>query len=168
MLHPVTQLDETIIRQLISVYSESMSELKPHFGDDAEMRGAYAAFLRDFVKDPKQRILAEADGEEWVSALRAIESAEGHWFLEAVETKPEQRQKGFGRALLCHTVDYLKRMGMRELTCTIAKNNAASRALHEKCGFVPTEEPPVNCWGEWEEGTILYRWRKEIPACPAG
>ena len=160
MLSLVAQIDENAVRQLLSLYSESMNEMKKHFASDAEMRGAYASFLRDFVKNPKQLILVEVSDDDWVSALRAIETTEGHWFLEAVETKPEKRKKGFGKDLLCHTIDYLKNIGMRELTCTISRNNFNSQALHGKCGFIPTNEPPLNCWGELEEGTILYRLAK--------
>ena len=157
MLNPVALIDENAISRLLSVYSESMNEMKIHFANDAEMCEAYASFLRDFVKNPKQLILVEVFHDEWISALRAIEAIEGHWFLEAVETKPEERKKGFGKDLLVHTIDYLKNIGMRELTCTISKNNLKSQALHRKCGFNPTNEPPLNCWGELEEGTILYR-----------
>ena len=157
MLKLVTSIDEIAISRLLSVYSESMNEMKIHFANDAEMCRAYESFLRDFVKNPKQLILVEVFHDEWISALRAIEAIEGHWFLEAVETKPEERKKGFGKDLLVHTIDYLKNIGMRELTCTISKNNFNSHALHGKCGFIPTNEPPLNCWGELEEGTILYR-----------
>ena len=69
----------------------------------------------------------------------------------------EERKKGFGKDLLDHTIDYLKNIGMRELTCTISKKNFKSQALHGKCGFIPTNDAPLNCWGELEEGTILYR-----------
>ena len=93
MLNPVALIDENAISRLLSVYSESMNEMKKHFASDAEMRGAYVSFLRDFVKNPKQLILVEVSDDEWVSALRAIETIEGHWFLEAVETKPEERKK---------------------------------------------------------------------------
>lgn len=157
MLKLVTSIDEIAISRLLSVYSESMNEMKIHFANDAEMCRAYESFLRDFVKNPKQLILVEVFHDEWISALRAIEAIEGQWFLEAVETKPEERKKGFGNDLLVHTIDYLKNIGMRELTCTISKNNLKSQALHRKCGFNPTNEPPLNCWGELEEGTILYR-----------
>ena len=57
-------------------------------------------------------------------------------------------------------IDYLKRNGMKELSCTISKNNFKSQALHRKCGFLPTNEPPVNCWGELEEGAVLFRLAK--------
>ncbi|MBQ8264502.1 MAG: GNAT family N-acetyltransferase [Clostridia bacterium] len=157
MLNTVTQIDENAISRLLSVYSESMDEMKANFADYAEMCGAYEAFLRDFAANPKQKILVETYDDEWVSALRAIETAHGRWFLEAVETKPAERKKGYGKALLTHTVDYLRSLGMTEVTCTIAKNNHESQLLHEKCGFLPTDEPPLNCWDELEEGTILYR-----------
>lgn len=157
MLNIVTQIDENTIRRLLSVYSESMNDMKINFASDAEMYAAYTSFLRGFVKNPKQLIIVEESNDEWVSALRAIETIEGHWFLEAVETKPEKRKKGFGKDLLRHTIGYLINIGMAELTCTISKNNFKSQALHEKCGFIPTNELPLNCWGELEEGTILYR-----------
>ena len=157
MINIVTQIDENTISRLLSVYSESMDDMKINFTNDVEMCLAYASFLRDFVKNPKQLIVVETFNDDWVSALRAIETTEGHWFLEAVETKPDERKKGFGKNLLRHTIDYLKNHGMTELTCTIAKNNYKSQALHGKCGFIPTNDPPLNCWGELEEGTILYR-----------
>lgn len=160
MLKIVSQIDENTIDRLLSVYSESMNDMKANFADDAEMCAAYAAFLRDFVKSPKQQILVETSDGDWVSALRAIETSKGHWFFEAVETKPEERKKGFAKNLLCHATDYLKNIGMTEVTCTVSKNNLTSQALHEKCGFIPTNEPPLNCWGELEEGTILYRFVK--------
>lgn len=160
MLNIVTQIDGNTLRRLLSVYSESMQDLRINFSSDAEMRAAYESFLRDFVKSAKHLILVEESGGEWVSALRAIETGEGRWFLEAVETKPASRQKGFGTALLRHTIDYLRGLGMTELTCLISKKNLASQALHGKCGFVPTDEPPLNCWGELEEGTVLYRLAK--------
>lgn len=161
MLKIATQIDEETIERLMTVYSESMNDMRENFTDDAEMRAAYASFLRDFVKNPKQLIMAEAsDSGEWVSALRAIEANEGLWFFEAVETKPQERRKGFGKALLCHTIDYLKNIGMTEVTCTVSKDNFASQALHTKCGFVQTDDLPVNCWGELEEGTSVYRFLK--------
>ena len=47
----------------------------------------------------------------------------------------------------------------QEVTCTIDRGNAGSRAMHESCGFVKTDLPPVNPWGETEDGCLLYRFR---------
>ena len=157
MIKIITQIDEITISSLLSVYSESMDDMKTNFATDTEMCVAYASFLREFAKKPNQLIIVETFNDEWVSALRAIETTEGHWFLEAVETKPNKRKKGFGKDLLLHTIDYLKNRGMTEITCTISHNNHKSQALHGKCGFIPTNDAPLNCWGEFEEGTILYR-----------
>lgn len=158
MLNVVTQIDENTVNRLLAVYSESMDDMKINFANDFEMHAAYVSFLRDFVKNSKQLIIVETVNDKWVSALRAIETSEGHWFLEAVETKPDERGKGFGKDLLHHTIQYLKKIGMTELTCTISKNNYKSQALHGKCGFFPTNDLPLNCWGELEENTILYRF----------
>lgn len=160
MLKIVTQIDEDTIHRLYSVYAESMLDLKMHFSSNAEMYASYASFLKDFIQKPKQLIIVETFDDEWVSALRAIATTDGHWFLEAVETKPEERKRGYGKKLLENTIAYLKSIGMTTLTCTVAKNNFASRALHEKIGFIPTAEPSVNCSEELEEGAILYRLAK--------
>lgn len=160
MLTVVKQVDEETIDRFFSVYSESMEDLKRNYSSIAEMKSAYAAFLSDFIADPKQLVLVEKTDSIWVSGLRAVETKPGHWFLEAVETKPEERKKGYGKNLLLHTIQYLQSIGMMELSCTISKRNMGSQVLHKKCGFVPTSEPPINPWGQREEGTILFRFKK--------
>lgn len=160
MLRIIKNIDDNTVEQLFSIYSESMAVLRKNFGSDSEMRSSYASFLIEFIANPKQLILIEDINGEWVSCLRAVETAPENWFIEAVETKPEERKKGYGMKLLLHTISYLEKLGMKEITSTILKDNFKSQALHEKCGFVPTNDPPINAWNELEEGTILYRYRK--------
>lgn len=160
MLTVVKQVDEETIERLFSIYAESMTDMKENFASFGEMKAAYASFLADFITNPKQLVLVETTDAVWVSGLRAVETETGHWFLEAVETMPEKRKMGYGRDLLCHTIGYLQSLGMKELSCTISRGNTASQMLHSKCGFVPTAEPPINPWGELEDGTILFRLRK--------
>ena len=157
MLHVVTHIDDCTVDRLMAVYAESMDDLRENFANEAEMYEAYKVFLKEFAESPRQLILVEVSDDTWVSAMRAIGTTNGSWFLEAVETRPDKRGQGYGTALLRHTIEHLRSLGMRESTCTIAQSNHISRALHEKCGFSPTDEPPLNCWGELEEGTILYR-----------
>lgn len=156
MLNVIQKIDEAAIDRLFAVYAESMEDLQQNYADAAQMKAEYAAFLADFITDPKHLVLIEETDAGWVSGLRAIETSPGRWFLEAVETMPEKRHQGHGKELLLHTIEYLKCRGMREITCTIAEGNTASQALHKKCGFVPTDRPPLNPWGELEEGTILF------------
>lgn len=159
MLVEVKNVDEGVVRRLTDIYAESMDALEKHFPSRERMLAEYAAFAADFARQENQRILAEDAGNGWVSALRAIEAQPGSWFLEAVETMPSQRGKGHGKALVLDTLRYLKGLGAREVTCTIARDNAVSRAMHESCGFVKTDLPPVNPWGETEDGCLLYRFR---------
>lgn len=115
-------------------------------------------FLDEFVSVPGQFVLVEVRDGVWASALRAVPFGEGRWFIEAVETAPAMRHRGCARDLLAHTIDYLQSIGATALSCIIAPENAASQRLHESCGFVATDDAPINPWGELEDACILYRW----------
>lgn len=157
MLKRIEQIDDDAVDRLFCVYAESMAALASDFADDAEMRTSYREFLEGFVSVPDQFVLVEVRDGTWASALRAVPMGEGCWFLEAVETQPAMRRSGCGRALLGDAIGFLRTRGARELCCIIAPKNVASEHLHEGCGFVTTVEPPVNPWGEVEEGCVLYR-----------
>lgn len=153
----VRTVDDGVIERLFDVYAESMADLSCDFSSEEEMRLSYREFLEDFVSDDCQLVLVEEDAGTWKSALRAVPCGDGRWFVEAVETDPGARRKGYGRLLLLHAADHLRTLGAREVTCCISESNAASRRLHESCGFVATGEDPINPWGELEEGCLLYR-----------
>ena len=158
MLYQVTEIDAAVVDRLFAVYAESMEDLAANFGSAADMRAEYEGFLREFIREPGQLILAETDGDNWVSALRAIEYRPGVWFIEAVETDPDRRGSGFGKQLLTHTVERLARLGAKQVECIISPENTASRRLHAACGFAPTDDAPVNCWGETENACVLWRY----------
>ena len=158
MLFQVTEIDAATVDRLFAVYAESMTDLSENFDSADEMRAGYEGFLREFIREPGQSVLVETDGDQWVSALRAIESCPGVWFIEAVETAPDRRGQGFGRRLLTHTVERLLSLGAKRIECIIHPDNTASQRLHAACGFVPTDDKPVNCWGETETGCVLWRY----------
>lgn len=160
MLVVVNQVNDDVIDRLFELYSESMESLQSQFDSREAMKASYGSFLSDFITDTHHLVLAEEVNGLWVSGLRVIETACGKWFIEAVETMPAERKKGYGKELLLHTLDYLNSIGMAEVACTIAKTNVRSMGLHEKCGFKPTADTPINPWGEIEEETTLYRFTK--------
>lgn len=157
MLVVVKSMDRDTIQRLLSIYSESMECMESCFDSKKEMIEAYSSFLNKFVANPKQLIMVEEINHIWVSGLRAIETKTGKWFIEAVETKPEERGKGYGKELIRHTINYLSHNGMKEVSCTIGEKNVKSKHLHQGCGFISTKEIPMNPWGEVEEGRILYK-----------
>ena len=158
MIVAVNNIDKNTIERLLALYSESMNHMLKFYSNKDKMITAYTSFCENFIKSPNHCILVEEVSGVWVSALRALETEQEKWFIEAVETKPDQRGKGYGKALLQHTIQYLQERNMKEVTCTIASKNVISQELHKKCGFYPTNEAPMNPWGELEEGRVLYRF----------
>ena len=73
----------------------------------------------------------EEDGS-WVSALR-LAPVEGGWYLEALETDPEQRRRGYAAGLIEAVQTYLGEGG--KLYSHVDKRNLPSLKTHEKCGF---------------------------------
>ena len=161
MLTEIREIDGSVVDRLFAVYAESMGDLAENFASPEEMRKSYKGFLREFIREPGQSILVEADGDKWVSGLRAVEYRPGVWFIEAVETAPDRRGQGFGKRLLTHTVERLSRLGARQVECIISPENTASQCLHAACGFAPTDDEPVNCWGETETDGVLWRYSPE-------
>ena len=135
-------LDE---RKLMDVYSESNCENTDYFfPDEADketaVRKVEAGFL-GFLKDDFFNLtdaaywILETDGV-WVSALRTCRVQTGLYYLEALETRPDQRRKGYGSDLLSSVVDSLKQDGPFRLCSCVSKRNLASLKTHEKSGFL--------------------------------
>ena len=158
MLIEIKEINAAVVDRLFAVYAESMADLSGNFGSADEMRAGYEGFLREFIREPGQSVLVETDRDQWVSALRAVEYRPGVWFIEAVETAPDRRGSGFGRRLLTHAAERLLSLGAKRIECIIHPDNTASQRLHAACGFVPTDDKPVNCWGETETGCVLWRY----------
>ena len=68
----------------------------------------------------------------YVSALR-LEPYRDGLLLEALETAPEQRRKGFAAALIRAVQCFLE--GKTKLYSHVDKRNLSSLKVHEKCGF---------------------------------
>jgi len=77
-------------------------------------------------------ILEEAG--RYISALR-LEPYEDGLLLEALETAPEFRKKGYAAALIEKTQAYLKEQGSIRLYSHVSRSNTASLRTHKKCGF---------------------------------
>ena len=165
MLKRVTQVELGTVRRLVDLYRESMDQLARHFESPQAMEQAYEEFLTEFVTHHRQMVLVEEVDGEWVSALRCVECAPGVWFLEALETAPQARGKGWAKQLMKHTQQLLTGQGAGELFSLVSPRNAPSIATHVSCGFVATDRQPLHGWGEEEPGMILYAWQSEGTPC---
>jgi hypothetical protein len=97
MLERIENVNEQAIEKMFLLYAESMADMEGEFKDRDEMEASYAAFLKEFIQNSKQMVFIETDEKQWVSGLRAVESEPGKWFLEAVETMPGKRNRGYGK-----------------------------------------------------------------------
>lgn len=131
-------------RKLMDVYAESNLENTAYFCPEEHDRQAavrkvetgFLAFLKDefFKQDGAACWVLQQEGL-WVSALRTCRIEAGLYFLEALETHPEHRQKGYGAELLSGVLEAMKAEGSFRLCDCVGKKNPASLKTHEKCGF---------------------------------
>ena len=149
MLLRISRFDDLDERKLMDIYSESNFENTDYFyPDEADktiaVRKVEEGFM-DFLKNDFFRnagasywILDENGG--WVSALRISRIKADLYFLEALETRPDQRGKGYASLLLSSVVETLKNDGPFRLCDCVSKKNTASLKTHEKCGFQVVSE----------------------------
>lgn len=149
MLLKITRYDDLDARKLMDVYAESNAEntrfFCPDEPDEQKAIGTVEAGFLDFLKNgffghsEAACWVLQEDGV-WLSAARTCRIREGLYFLEALETRPDQRKKGYGSRLLSGIADALKKDGAFRLCDCVEKTNAASLKTHEACGFCIVSE----------------------------
>ena len=60
--------------------------------------------------------------------------------MEALETAPEHRKKGYASELIRALIGKFEEDGTVVIRSNVRKTNIASLATHQKCGFVIEEE----------------------------
>ncbi len=149
MLIRITEYQKLDTRKLMDVYSESNYENTDYFYPDEtdkdvavqKVEEGFLEFLKNdfFNKTDAAYWILDID-DVWVSALRTCIIQEGLYYLEALETRPDQRQKGYGTILLSSIADSLKKEGPFRLCSCVSKKNIASLKTHEKSGFQVVSE----------------------------
>ena len=156
-----------VIEGLLQIYAESNAQVyrKRYAKEYASELAAWNALLQDyveficeFVAQDDRYIFALREDDDWVAALRIIRMDGDGWYLEALETAPRHRRKGCARQLLNETIDRLRSLSARSIVSVVDRDNAASRALHETCGFVETSHAPKDVEGNPLEGCIVYQY----------
>ena len=157
MLKIVRSLGQLNFSSLMNVYSEGNilngKEFYPN--ESAQQQLFYAEqdfyqYLRDvfFRQSDSFYAIWEVQGR-YVSALRLEPYSDGY-LLCALETAPNDRQKGYATALVAVVQKYLAQQGSGILYSHVSKRNTASLAVHRKCGFQIVMDHAV-----YSDGSIL-------------
>lgn len=169
MLIKITEYRKVDTGKLMDVYAESNFENTDFFYPDetdkeAAVQKVEAGFL-DFLKNDFFRKtdaaywILETDGV-WVSAVRTCRIQDGLYYMEALETRPDSRRKGYGAGLLSSVVASMKEKASFRLCSCVSKKNLASLKTHEKSGFrVVSEEGYDYLRGEADDHAFGMEYR---------
>lgn len=140
----VDSFDRIDGRKLMDLYAESNKEnaefFYPGLQDKSEALEKTEADYLNYLKNEffsvagNLYVIYEADGI-WLSALRLYRIKDGFYYLEALETHPDHRRKGYGSCLLDGLLNVLKEQGPFQICDCVGKQNHASLSVHKKCGF---------------------------------
>ena len=134
MLLIMKRLEELDFSALMDVYIEGNLEKAEEYGDGGLLRAEWE--FRDYLREDffRQRNAFYAVWEEkgkYVSALR-LEPHKDGWLLEALETAPDRRRKGYAKMLIGAVLEL---MGQTIVYSHVSKRNEASLRTHYACGF---------------------------------
>ena len=153
-------LKELEFSKLMAVYAEGNLEAgRDRWPEEPEYRRQLLA-EQDFYNYLSQVFFRTVDAVylvwqergEYVSALR-LEPYRDGLLLEALETDPAYRRKGYAGLLVRET---LARFGGAKIYSHVAKKNAPSRRTHEACGFRKILDHAVYADGSVLHSSVTY------------
>lgn len=140
---------------LMAVYiegnRENGAEKYPDLSESEQLRRAemdFYDYLQDFFREKYAFYAILENEEKAVCALRCEPFRDG-FLVEALETKPDCRRRGFAVRLLREVASFL---ADRPLYSHVSKHNTASLRAHESAGF------KVLCdYAVYVDGTVSQR-----------
>lgn len=142
MLYIARQLRQLSFEQLMEVYREGNLEngriLAPFDSQARQLQLAeqdFYSYLAETFFPVRGAMYAvwEVEGK-YVSALR-LEPYRDGLLLEALETAPGEREKGYAAALVQAVQRMLAEQSVRRIYSHVSKKNLPSLRTHKRCGF---------------------------------
>lgn len=172
MLHKITSFEEIDGRKLMDLYQEGNLENAEYFYPEEALPTAIRKCEADFLQFLEMKFFRREGSEywileaedTWVSALRLNRIADNFYYLEALETHPGYRKKGYAVCLLNSVIDDLKHRGPFRLCDSVGKTNTASVRTHQKCGFEIVSESAFDYLNnETDAGSYGMQYTSELP-----
>ena len=139
MVKLARKLNDLSFGKLMQVYAESNREngqefwpQESEFRQVAQAEQEFYNYLQQvFFKTPGAYYAVLEQGGRYMSALR-LEPYRDGLLLEALETAPDQRGRGYAKILIQNV---LQHTGSTKIYSHVGKRNPASLQAHESCGF---------------------------------
>ena len=134
MLLIAKRLEELDFSALMDIYMEGNLEKAEEYGDGGLLRAErefYDYLREDFFRQQGTFYAVWTEQGSYVSALR-LEPYKDGWLLEALETAPDDRKKGYAKRLMGEVLEY---MGQAVVYSHVSRRNEASLRTHYACGF---------------------------------
>jgi L-amino acid N-acyltransferase YncA len=144
MLLQIKNYSEIDARKLMDIYEESNFENVDYFYPDEvdktlgvkKVEEGFLDFLKSkFFTNVNSTYWVYEENGVWLSTARTCFLEPDIIYLEALETMPRERRKGYGYKLLSLMIEALKKEGIVRICDCVSKKNIPSLKTHEKCGF---------------------------------
>ena len=165
MLHIFEKLRDLSFSGLMEVYEEGNRENAEEFWPDLDAsqqmiraEQEFYQYLREifFPTDQARYYVWEEEGR-YLSALR-LEPYRDGMLLEALETHPQYRRKGYASRLIRAVQEVCPGM---KIYSHVGKRNAPSLKTHESCGFRRISEQAVYADGSVNSRSCTLCWEGE-------
>jgi ribosomal-protein-alanine N-acetyltransferase len=93
------------------------------------------AQLREEMARPWARLWVARESERGVVAFLVAWHVADELHVLNVATRPDQRRRGFGRALMDHALAYARAHRARHVLLEVRRSNRAAIELYRSCGF---------------------------------
>ena len=110
-------------------------------------------YLTTMFQTDSKAICAVWVAEGSYKAILRLEEYRDGLLLNSLETAPEARRKGYGSLLVQNTLLQFPNIN---IYCHIHRNNKASIALHEKCGFCKIADSSLLLDGSFVRNYYTY------------
>lgn len=164
MLTIVRTMRDLHLGQLMAVYEEgnleNAQELYPELPENQQILRAeqdFYQYLREcFFKTEGAVYAIWSENGRYVSALR-LEPYQDGLLLEALETAPEHRRKGYAKQLIREVMQLPE---VEKVYSHVHKKNIASLRTHESCGFRKVLDHAVNIDGSVSRNSCTLCYEK--------
>ena len=166
MLKVFDRYEDMDFRQLMDVYVQWNCDYgKNQYSRHSEnLQMLYAEqdfydFLISFFLNENARYFVWAPQKRYTAALRVQPYMDG-LLLEALETAPDDRRKGYATDLVKATISYYSIQKPWTIYSHIRKSNKESLSVHYKCGFSVISNDAVFLDGTYHKDayTLVYKY----------